>query len=57
MAADAGYAYAKIFGGLERRGIAGVIPTKAEPIRSPVPMRRFRYDACHAIVSARGARS
>jgi transposase len=45
VTADAGYAYAKIFGGLERRGIHGVIPTKAEPIRSPVPMRRFRYDA------------
>lgn len=47
VTADAGYAYAKIFGGLERRGIKGVIPTKAEPIRSPVPMRRFRYDAKH----------
>jgi len=45
VTADAGYAYAKIFGGLERRGIHSVIPTKAEPIRSPVPMRRFRYDA------------
>ena len=45
VTADAGYAYAKIFGGLERRGIRGVIPTKAEPIRSPMPMRRFRYDA------------
>jgi transposase len=51
VTADAGYAYAKIFGGLERRGIAGVIPTKAEPIRSPVPMRRFRYDARHDIVT------
>ena len=50
VTADAGYAYAKIFGGLERRGIAGVIPTKAEPIRSPVPMRRFRYDERHDIV-------
>lgn len=47
VTADAGYAYAKIFGGLERRAIRGVIPTKAEPIRSPVPMRRFRYDAHH----------
>ena len=50
VTADAGYAYAKIFGGLERRDIAGVIPTKAEPIRSPVPMRRFRYDAKHDIL-------
>ncbi|MCJ8521060.1 transposase [Pseudorhizobium tarimense] len=45
VTADAGYAYARVFGGFERRGISAVIPTKAEPIRSPVPMRRFRYDA------------
>ena len=45
--ADAGYAYAKVYGALERRGITAVIPPKAEPIRSPVPMRRFRYDARH----------
>jgi len=50
VTADAGYAYAKIFGGLERRNISGVIPTKAEPIRSPVPLRRFRYDARHDIL-------
>lgn len=48
--ADAGYAYAKVFGGLERRQIEAVIPPKAEPIRSPVPMRRFRYDAKHDIL-------
>lgn len=48
--ADAGYAYAKVYGGLERRGIDAVIPAKAEPIRSPVPLRRFRYDAKHDIV-------
>lgn len=50
VTADAGYAYAKVFGGLERRGIAAVIPAKAEPIRSPVPLRRFRYDARHDIL-------
>lgn len=50
VTADAGYAYAKIFGGLERRGVKAVIPTKAEPIRSPVPMRRFRYDARHDVL-------
>jgi hypothetical protein len=50
VTADAGHAYAKIFGGLERREIGAVIPTKAEPIRSPVPMRRFRYDAKHDIL-------
>lgn len=48
--ADAGYAYAKVYGGLELRGIDAVIPAKAEPIRSPVPLRRFRYDARHDIV-------
>ena len=45
--ADAGYAYAKVFAGMEQRAIEAVIPAKAEPIRSPVPMRRFRYDAKH----------
>jgi transposase len=48
--ADAGYAYAKVYGGLERRGIDPLIPAKAEPIRSAVPLRRFRYDACHDVV-------
>lgn len=48
--ADAGYAYAKVYGGLERRDITAVIPAKAEPIRSPVPLRRFRYDARHDIL-------
>ncbi len=43
VTADAGYAYAKVFAGLEDREIIGVIPTKAEPIESPaqeVPLRR-----------------
>jgi transposase len=48
--ADAGYAYAKVYGGLERRGIDPLIPAKAEPIRSAVPLRRFRYDARHDLV-------
>ena len=47
--ADAGYAYGKVYGGLERRGIDPIIPAKAEPIRSPVPLRRFRYDARHDV--------
>ena len=34
----------------ERREIEAVIPAKAEPIRSPVPLRRFRYDARHDIL-------
>jgi hypothetical protein len=49
MTADAGYAYGKVYGGLERRGIVPLIPAKAEPIKSPVPLRRFRYDAKHDV--------
>jgi hypothetical protein len=45
VTADAGYAYGKVYGDLEHRGIHPVIPAKAEPIRSAVPLRRFRYDA------------
>lgn len=54
VTADAGYAYAKVFGALERRGIDALIPAKAEPIRSPVPLRRFRYDAKHDILKSAG---
>ena len=50
VTADAGYAYAKVYGALERRGIDALIPPKAEPIRSAVPLRRFRYDAKNDIV-------
>lgn len=50
VTADAGYAYAKVYGQLERRGTTAVIPPKREPIRSPVPMRRFRYDAKNDIL-------
>jgi len=50
VTADAGYAYAKVFAGLEYREITAIIPTKAEPIRSKVPLRRFRYDARHDLV-------
>jgi hypothetical protein len=56
VTADAGYAYAKVYGALERRLIDALIPTKAEPIRSPVPLGRFRYDAKNDI-SARAERS
>jgi transposase len=48
--ADAGYAYAKVYGQLERRRTAAIIPPKAEPIRSPVPLRRFHYDARHDVL-------
>jgi hypothetical protein len=50
ITADAGYAYAKVYGGLERREIEAVIPAKAELIKSPVPLRCFRYDAKHDIL-------
>ena len=50
VTADAGYAYAKVFGGSERRRIDPVIPTRKDPSRSPVPLRRFRYDARHHLV-------
>jgi hypothetical protein len=50
VTADAGYAYAKVYGALERRSIDALIPAKAEPIRSRVPLRRFRYDAKHDIL-------
>ncbi|WP_431324649.1 transposase [Rhizobium sp. YTU87027] len=52
--ADAGYAYAKVFAGMEKRAIEAIIPAKAEPIRSPVPMHRFRYDAKHDTKCPRG---
>jgi hypothetical protein len=50
VTADAGYAYAKVYGALERRSTDALIPTKAEPIKSRVPLRRFRYDAKHDIL-------
>ena len=50
VTADAGYAYADVFAGLEHRGIDPVIPTRKDPSRSPVPLRRFRYDARRHLV-------
>ncbi|MGY4281320.1 IS5 family transposase [Bradyrhizobium sp. LM2.7] len=50
VTADAGYAYGKVYGAMEERNIHAVIPAKAEPIRSPVPLRRFRYDAQNDIL-------
>lgn len=51
MTADAGYAYAKIYRGLEERGIDPVIPAKAELPPGPrIPMVRFKYDATHQLV-------
>jgi len=46
VTADAGYAYAKVFAGLEARTIDAVIPAKAEPAPGKViPTRRFKFDA------------
>jgi hypothetical protein len=42
--------YAKIYGQLERRGTDPIIPTKADPSRTKVPLRRFRYDAKHDVL-------
>jgi transposase len=42
--ADAGYAYAKVYRGLEQRGIDPLIPAKADQMHSAVPLRRFRFD-------------
>ena len=50
VTADAGYAYARVYGGLERRGIDPVIPVRRDPSRSRVPLRRFRYDARNDIL-------
>ena len=50
VTADAGYAYAKVYDGLERRAIDPLIPTKRVAYKSRVPLIRFRYDARHDIV-------
>ena len=50
VTADSGYAYSKVYGALERRGVAALIPAKKEPTQSRVPLRLFRYDARHDIV-------
>ena len=50
VTADSGYAYSKVYGALERRGVAALIPAKEEPSQSRVPLRLFRYDARNDIV-------
>ena len=50
VTADAGYAYAGVYGALERRGIDPLIPARRDPSRSRVPLRRFRYDARNDVV-------
>jgi hypothetical protein len=53
VTADSGYAYAKVYGALERRGIEALIPAKAEPVRSRVP---FVGDDYPALLRARRRR-
>ena len=50
VTADSGYAYSKVYGVLEHRGVAALIPAKKEPSQSRVPLRLFRYDARHDLV-------
>jgi transposase len=51
VTADAGYAYGKVYGALESRGIEPVIPVKAEPKpRNVIPLRRFKYDEANQVV-------
>ena len=42
--------YSKVYGALERRGVAALIPAKKEPSQSRVPLRLFRYDARNNVV-------
>ena len=50
VTADTAYAYAGIYGSLERRGIDPVIPARRNPSRGRIPSRRFRYDARNEVV-------
>jgi hypothetical protein len=54
-AADAGYAYATVYGAIEANDIDELIPAKAEPIRSGVALRRFRYGCVLVPANARSA--
>jgi hypothetical protein len=51
VTADQGYAYGKVYGALERRGIDPVIPAKMEPIRATLPLRRLFAAACRTCAS------
>ena len=57
VTADSGYAYSKVYGALERRGVDGLIPAKGEPSQSRVPLRRFRYDARNEVVKCPGGKT
>ncbi len=57
VTADSGYAYSKVYGALERRGVAAVIPAKKEPSQSRVPLQLFRYDERHKVVKCPGGKT
>lgn len=57
VTADSGYAYSKVYAGLERRGVAAVIPAKKEPSQSRVPLQLFRYDERHKVVKCPGGKT
>jgi len=51
VTADAGYAHAQNYAGLEQRGIDAVIPPQPENRQvTKLPLRRFKYDAKHQVV-------
>ncbi len=57
VTADSGYAYSKVYGALERRGVDAVIPAKKEPSQSRVPLQLFRYDERHKVVKCPGGQT
>ena len=57
VTADSGYAYSKVYGALERRGVDAVIPAKKEPSQSRVPLQLFRYDERHKVVKCPGGKT
>ena len=51
VTADSGYAYAKIYAGLEKRSIDPIIPPKKIAyMEKAYPQQRFKYDGKHKIV-------
>jgi hypothetical protein len=55
---DASYAIARVFAGLEERGIAAVIPARAErpPKKGTIPVPRFKLDAENPVVRSPGGK-
>ncbi len=57
VTADSGYAYSKVYGELERRGVEALIPAKKEPSQSRVPLQLFHYDARNEVVKCPGGKT